>query len=283
MGWEQLLARISGKVDEQLRLKVEYLAAENRILRDQITGRPKFTDRQRITLATIGKQLGRDALEAVACIVTPETILRWHRELVAAKFDSTACRKAKSAGRPRTDAAVVDLILRMARENPSWGYRRITGALAALDHVLSHQTVKNILEEHGIDPAPLRKSKTSWPDFIRCHTDCLLATDFFTTEVWTVFALVTYYCLFFMHVGSRKVYVADITRNPTDDWMRQAARNLTSNGCDLISRCRYLIRDRDSKFTAGFDMIMRAAGIEPIALPPWPPIRFPVPTTGTGH
>jgi transposase InsO family protein len=271
MGWEQLLAWVSGKVDDQLHLKVEYLAVENRILRDQIPGRPKLTDGQRITLATIGKKMGREALEAVACIVTPDTILRWHRELVAAKFDSTACRKAKSVGRPPTDAAVVDLVLRMARENPTWGYRRITGALAALDHVLSHQTVKNILEEHGIDPAPNRKSKTSWPDFIRSHTDCLLATDFFTTEVWTAFGLVTYYCLFFIHVGSRKVYIAGITRNSNDDWMRQAARNLTSNGCDLLAKCRYLIRDRDTKFTAGFDMIMRAAGIEPLALPPRSP------------
>jgi transposase InsO family protein len=190
---------------------------------------------------------------------------------VAKKFDTTACLKPKAVGRPATDAAIVDLILRMARENPTWGYRRITGALIALDHVVSHQTVKNILEEHGFDPAPARMGKTSWSDFIRSHTDCLLAADFFTTEVWTAFGLVTYYCLFFIHVGSRKVFIAGITRNPTDAWMRQAARNLTSNGCDLISRCRYLIRDRDTEFTAGFDMIMRSVGIEPLALPPRSP------------
>jgi transposase InsO family protein len=106
-------------------------------------------------------------------------------------------------------------------------------------------------------------------DPIGCYR--CIATDFLTTEVWTAFGLVTYYCLFFIHIGSRKVYVAGITRNPTDAWMRQAARNLTSNGCDLFSRCRYLIRDRDTKFTAGFDMIMRCAGIEPIPLPPRSP------------
>jgi hypothetical protein len=270
MGWEQLLAWVSGKVDEQLRLKVEYLAAENRILRDQIEGRPRLTDGQRITLATIGKKLGREAPEAVACIVAPETILRWHRELVAKKFDGTDFRKAKAVGRPPTDAALVDLVLRMARENPTWDLR-IAGAINALKNQISHQTVMNILEDHGIDPAPSRKGKTSWPDFIKSHTDSLLATDFFTTEVWTTFGLVTYYCLFFIHLGSRKVYIGGVTRNPTDAWMRQAARNLTMNGCHLLSKCRYLIRDRDTKFAAGFDMIMRSAGIEPLALPPRSP------------
>ena len=262
---------MAGKIEPELQLKIEYLAAENRILRDQFPGRPRLTDGQRITLATIGRKLGRDALETVAGIVTPETILRWHRQLVARKFDTSESRKPQSPGRPRTDAVIVDLILRLARENPTWGYRRITGALDALDHSISHQSVKNILEEHGIDPAPLRKSKTSWSDFIRSHTDCLLATDFFTTEVWTAFGLVTYYCLFFIHVGSRKVWIAGITRNPTDAWMRQGARNLTSGGCDLLAKCRYLIRDRDSKFSSGFDMIFRSVGIEPLALPPRSP------------
>ena len=165
-------------------------------------------------LATIGKRLGREALEAVACIVTPETTLRWHRDLVAGKFDGTEGRKARGVGRPPVDAAVVALVLRMARENPAWGYRRIAGALAVLGRSTSHQTVKHILGEHGIDPAPSRKAKPSWPDFIRAHADCLLATDFLTTEVWTAFGLVAYYALFFIHVGSRNVYVAGTTRNP---------------------------------------------------------------------
>jgi hypothetical protein len=128
MGWEQLLGWVSGKVDEQLRLKVEYLAAENRILRDQIPGRLRLTDGQRITLATIGAKLGKAALEQIASIVTPETILGWHRKLVAQKFDTSNPRKAKAVGRPCIDSAVVDLVLRLARENPTWGYLRIAGA-----------------------------------------------------------------------------------------------------------------------------------------------------------
>lgn len=109
------------------------------------------------------------------------------------------------------------------------------------------------------------------PTWGKVHADGLLATDFLTTEVWTPLGLVTYYVLFFIHVGSRKAYLGGITRNPADEWMRQAARNLASNGCDLITKSRYLIRDRDAKFTAVFDMILRLAGIEPVPLPPRSP------------
>ncbi|GIW76468.1 MAG: hypothetical protein KatS3mg104_1531 [Phycisphaerae bacterium] len=266
MGWERLLAWVTGRVDEQLRLRVEYLVAENRILRGQVDGRLRLTDDERITLATIGKKMGKAALEQIASIVTPETILAWHRKLVAAKFDTSKTR-AKPIGRPPIDPAIVELILRMATESPTWGYRRITGELAKLDIQISHQTVKNTLESHGLDPAPQRKSKTSWADFIKSHTDTMLATDFLTTEVWTAFGLVTFYILFFIHHGTRKVYLGGITTNPNDGWMRQAARNLTTNGCGIFDRCRYLIRDRDTKFTSGFDMIFQSVGIEAVKLP----------------
>ncbi len=109
------------------------------------------------------------------------------------------------------DPAVVAQVLRLANENPIWGYLRITGAMAAIGHALSHQTIKNLLEWHGIDPAPMRKRKTDWSDFIKSHADCLLTTDFFTTEVWTACRLVTYCVLFFIHVASRKVFLAGIT------------------------------------------------------------------------
>ena len=270
MGWEHLLAWVSGRIDRELQLKIEYLIAENRILRDQIPKRPRFTDAQRTTLATLGAKLGRNALEQVASIVTPETILRWHRRLVARKFDTSHQRKP-TTGRPPVDPAVVGQILILARDNPAWGYRKIAGALHGLDHALSHQTVKNILDEHGIDPAPKRKNTTSWSDFIKSHADCLLVTDFFTTEVWTAFGLVTHYVLFLIHLQTRRIYLAGVTPNPTDAWMRQVARNLTITGEGLSDRCRYLLRDRDTKFTAGFDMIFRCAGIEPLALPPQSP------------
>jgi putative transposase len=213
------------------------------------------------------KPLGCSVLNRLCTIVTTDTLLRWHRELVASKFDSSDRRAPRSLGRLTTDPKVVELILRMSRENPSWGYRRIVGALKDLKITVSHQTIKNILTEHNIDPAPRRKNTVSWSDFIKSHTDCLLATDFFTAEVWTALGLVTYYVLFFIHVGTRKVYLAGITRNPTDAWMRQVARNLTSAGDELIGKCRYLIRDRDTNFTAGFDMIFKSVGIEAMKLP----------------
>ena len=261
MGWEQLLAWVSGKVDEQLRLRIEYLVAENRILRSQLDVRVRLNDEQRITLATIGKKLGRAALEQIASIVTPETILGWHRKLIAAKFDASKIRATKPMGRPPIDPATVEQVLRLAKENPTWGYRRITGVLAPIGTNISHQTVKNILEEHGIDPAPERMSKTSWSDFIKTHADSLLATDFLTTEVWTPLGLTTFYILFFIHVGTRKVYLGGITTNPNDGRMRQAVRNVTSAGCSILCKCCYLIRDRDTKFTSGFDMIFKSVGI----------------------
>ena len=183
MDWKHLLAYITGTVDQELLLRNEYLVTENRILRNQITGRVRLTDGERKTLADIGQQLGKKALEEVATIVKPDTILAWHRRLVAKKFDGSTQRKAP--GRPRIDQELEALIVRMAKENRSWGYDRIVGALANLGLTVSDQTVGNILKRHGIAPAPERKTTTTWKEFIRTHMDVLVATDFFTAEVWT--------------------------------------------------------------------------------------------------
>ena len=183
MDWKQLLAYITGTVYQALLLRNEYLVTENRILRNQITGRVRLTDGERTALAEIGQKLGKKALEAVANIVKPDTILAWHRTLVAQKFDGSQQRKAP--GRPTIDHELEALVVRMARENPSWGYDRIVGALANLGYTISDQTVGNILKRHGIAPAPERKTTTTWKEFIRTHMDVLVATDFCTAEVWT--------------------------------------------------------------------------------------------------
>src|SRR6266850_4107810 len=190
MDWKQLLAYITGSVDQELLLRNEYLVAENRILRHQINGRVQLNDGERKTLAEIGKQLSKQALAEVATIVTPETILAWHRKLVAQKFDGSTQRK--SLGRPRVDKELEDLVVRMAQENRSWGYDRLAGALAQLGYDISDQTVGNILKRRGLPPAPERQKTTTWRAFIRTHMDVLWATDFFTTEVWTMGGLVTY-------------------------------------------------------------------------------------------
>lgn len=223
--WQQLLVYISGSADQELLLRNEYLVMENRILRHQITGRARLTDAERKTLATIGKKLGKQALEEVASLVTPDTILAWHRKLVAQKFDGS--RQRKALGRPKVDKAMEVLVVRIAQENRAWGYDRIAGALAHLCYTIGDQTVGNILKRHGIPPAPARKTTTTWHDFIRMHMDVLVATDFFTTEVWTLGGLVTYYILFFIHLGSRRVHIAGITPHPHEAWMVQIARNVT--------------------------------------------------------
>ena len=194
MDWKTLLAYITGSVDQALLLRNEYLLTENRILRNQITGRVRLTDGERKTLTDIGQKLGKQALKEVAKIVTPDTILGWHRKFVAQKFDGSTQRKPP--GRPTIDQEVEALVVRMAQENRSWGYDRLVGALANLGHTVSDQTVGNILKRHGLPPAPERKTTTTWKECIRTHLDVLVATDFFTAEVWTLGGLVTYYVLF---------------------------------------------------------------------------------------
>ena len=165
MDWKHLLAYITGTVDQELLLRNEYLVTENRMLRNQIKGRVRLSDGERKTLADIGQKLGKQALQEVATIVKPDTILGWHRKLVAQKFDGSAQRK--SPGRPTIDPELEALVVRMAQENRSWGYDRIVGALANLGHTISDQTVGNILKRHGIPPAPERKTTTTWKEFIR--------------------------------------------------------------------------------------------------------------------
>ena len=225
MDWKTMLAYVTGSVDEELLRRNEYLVAENRILRAQLPGRVTLSDGERRTLAEIGKRLGRQALAQVASIVRPETILAWHRRLVAKKFDGSERRTYP--GRPRVGQEIEQLIVRFATDNRDWGYDRIAGALANLGHAVSDQTVGNVLKRHGILSAPERKKTTTWKDFVRAHREVLAATDFFTTEVWTVSGLVTYYVLFVMHVATRRVHIAGLTPFPDESWMTQVARNLT--------------------------------------------------------
>ncbi len=264
-----MLAYITGSVDQELLLRNEYLVNENRILRHQITGRVRLSDGERKTLAEIGKRLSKQALAEVASIVTPDTILAWHRKLVAQKFDGTEQRK--TLGRPKIAAELEALIVRMAQENRSWGYDRIVGALANLGYTVSDQTVGNVLKRHGIAPAPERQKTTTWKEFIRTHLDVLVATDFFTAEVWTLGGLVTYYILFFLHLGSRKVHVAGVTPHPNEAWMVQVARNVTMEAWGFLSPGQYLIHDRDTKFCPAFQQIIDDAGVERILLPPRSP------------
>ena len=269
MDWKTLLAYITGTVDQELLVRNEYLVTENRILRNHITGRVQLRDGERKALAKIGCKLGKQALKDVATIVKPETILAWHRKLVAQKCDGS--RQRKAPGRPPINPALEALVVRMAQENRSWGYDRIVGALANLGYTISDQTVGNILKRHGIPPAPERKTTTTWKEFIRTHMEVLVATDFFTAEVWTLGGLVTYYVLFFIHLGSREVHLAGVTPHPNAPWMIQVARNVTMEEWGFLSPGQYLIHDRDGKYCPAFQQIIDEAGVKRVPLPPRSP------------
>src|SRR5438034_8082127 len=155
----------------------------------------------------------------------------------------------------------------MARENRDWGYDRIAGALANLGYKVCDQTVGNVLHRHALPPASERKRTTTWSAFIRIHLTLLAGTDFFTTEVLTLRGLVTYYILFFIHLESRRVDIAGITVHPDERWMKQIARNVTMEGCGALRDCRYLLHDRDAKYTQSFRAIIASGLVEPFRLP----------------
>jgi len=256
---------MTGTVDQELLLRNEYLAAENRNLKAQLKGRLSLSDAERAKLGEIGHRLGRKALGEVATAALPETILGWYRRLVARKFDASRARR--TPGRPRIDGEVEELIVRIAKENRSWGYDRIVGALAHLGHEVSDQTIGNVLRRHGLPPAPERKHTPTWAAFIRAHLAVLAGTDFFTVEVLTLRGVVTYYVLFFIHLESRKVDIAGITVHPNEQWMQQMARNVTMDGYGTLQDCRYLVHDRDTKYTLSFRAIIMSGHVEPLALP----------------
>ena len=268
--WHLLLMILAGLVNREQQSVIDYLRTENAVLKEKLgTNRILLNDDQRRRLAVKGKILGRKMLEEIATIVTPDTLLRWHRRLVAEKWDYSD-RKG-SVGRPRVRREIVDLVLRMARDNPTWGYDRIQGALANLGHRVSDQTVGNILKEHGIEPAPDRKRQTTWRTFIKAHWDCLAAIDFTTVEVWTKGGLVTYYLLFVMEVATRRVHLAACTASLGDPFMRQIARNLTDPFDGFLTGKRYLLMDRDSNFSSAFRSALEEEGVKSVRLPPKSP------------
>jgi putative transposase len=220
---------------------------------------------ERITLGEVGKRLGRKALREVDCVAKPDTILAWYRRLIAQKFDGSKYRQYPS--RPGISSELQALVVRMARENTGWGYDRIVGALANLGHRLSDQTVKNILRRHRVAPAPKRSQVTTWKDFIATHINVLAGCDFFTVEVLTWRGLVTYYVLFFLHLESRRVQIAGITRHPDQEWMEQIGGSATQESWGYRRPCRYLLHDRDTKFCASFRSALTSGGVKTIPLP----------------
>ena len=225
--WQFYAVILVGWLNREQQKIIEFYQTQlDALMKAQGKKRLLLTDDQRRLLAVKGKALGRKALMELTTIVTPDTILRWHRMLVAKKWDYS--KKRKSVGRPRIRQVIVDLILRFAKENPDWGYDRIQGALSNVGYYISDTTVGNVLKQHGIEPAPNRKRQTTWKTFIKSHWAVLAAIDFTTIEVWTKGGLVTYYLLFVMEVATRRVHFAGCTTNPDEPWMKQIAREFTN-------------------------------------------------------
>jgi transposase InsO family protein len=199
--------------------------------------------------------VGRAGLRQIATIGTPDTILRWYRQLVAQKYDGT---RKRGPGRPRTRVDIAALIVRMANENPRWGYTRIRGALGVLGMFVGRSTIQRVLADHGIEPAPERGKHTRWSTFLRAHWGAIAATDFFSVEVLTLSGLVRHFVLFVIDLKSRRVEIAGIVHQPHEAWMKQVARNLT-DAIDGFLRGKWkLIHDRDPLFSAVFQATLRS-------------------------
>jgi len=218
MSWKKLLESVSASLNDYLRLRNDYLMAENHILRHQMNGRVQLTDNERQELAELGAKLGKQALQEIATIAKPETILAWHRKF--ADQQAVTSQPPKRVGRPRVDHQIEAVVIRMARENRSWGYDRIQGALKNLGYRISNQTVGNILKRHGISPAPARKTTVTWREFLRCHLDVLLATDFLQSEVWRWCGLVLASLLRFIRFGHHHVCGVGMTLRHQRRWTR---------------------------------------------------------------
>jgi transposase InsO family protein len=258
-----LMLLFAGWVNRHQQDMIEYLQEENRALREQLGGkRLRFTDPQRRRLAVKAKAVGRKGLFGLDTLVTPDTLLRWHRQLIARKYDGS---KSRRPGRPKTAVEIEKLIVRMARDNPRWGYTRIRGALYNLGHEIGRNTIKRILLENGFDP--IRKKGMSWRTFLKAHWGAIAATDFFSVEVITRSGLVRYFVLFVIDLETRRVEIAGILPRPDGAWMSQIARNLTDAEDGFLNGSRYLIHDRDPLFTKSFREVLKSSGVMTVKLP----------------
>jgi putative transposase len=264
-----LLIAVAGWMNQRQLQMIEYLREENRVLREQLGERRlRFNDDQRRRLAAKAKGLGRKLLNELATVVTPETLLAWHRKLIAQKYDGS---QKRGPGRPRIAAEMEALVLRLAEENRDWGYRRIQGALSHLGHKVARSTIAAILQRHGIEPAPERHRKTTWKEFLTRHWELIVAADFFTVEVWTRRGLQRFIVLFFLDLSTRQVEIAGIASTANGLWMSQMGRNVTDAVDGILRGKRYLIHDRDPLFTAEFLSLLAGVGVKSVKLPPQSP------------
>ena len=256
LGWITLLARSEASKDAEILV----LRHQVLVLRRQV-GAPKPSWADRAIISALARRIPRT--RRLCLLVTPRTLLRWHAHLVRRRWTYPK----RGPGRPPTRPTIRALVLRLAAENPAWGYRRITGELAGLGRKVGAATVWRILHKAGIDPVP-RRSGPSWGQFLRAQAEGILACDFFHADTITLTRL---YCFAVVEHATRRVQVLGVTANPTAAWVAQQARNLMLDLGDRAGDFKFLIRDRDSKFTAMFDEVFRAEGIRIVLTAPQAP------------
>jgi len=267
--WTMMLTMLAGWINQHQQDVIEYLKAENAILKEKI-GKKRIilSDEQRRRLAVLAKKIARKGLDEICGIFSPDTVLHWHRDLIARKYDGSKCRKY---GRPQISEEIRKLIIKMAKKNRGWGYPRIQGQLKYLKFEVSVRTIANILKKEGLEPQPDRQRKTTWAEFIKCHWKSLSAIDFFHCEIYTIKGLTRYMVFVAIDYSTRKVEIAGIIEQAHGDWLKQIAKNLTDPFAGFLKNKKYVVRDRDPLYTDAFIEILRAGGVKAIKSMPMAP------------
>ena len=259
-----VLATVARLLCRELTLQNEYLRLENRVLKEKVSGRIRFTDEERRSLMEAALAMGRSLMKEVVSIVKPETILAWQRRLEQKKWDCSE-RRQRGPGRPRTPEHLAALVCRLAREN-LWGYQRLRGELLKLRVILSKGCIADILRRNAIPPSPQRQGST-WQQFLSRHAEVMLCADLCTKEVWTLSGLKTAYVLFVLHLGTRRTLLAEATFSPNGLWMGQMARNLLMACEDLEIAPRFVLHDRDKLLIWDFDAVLTGAQTKVVKTP----------------
>ncbi len=269
--WQLMLIFLVSCVNRERQQRIDYLETQCDVVRERIGKKQNLlTDDQRRRVAVKGKLLGRKQLEKVETRFTPDTILRWHRQLGANRWDYSD-RREKRPGRPTVRQASVDLTVKFAKENPTRGFDRIRGALSNVGYNICESTIGNILKAHGIEPAPTRRRTGSWETFLKAHWEEIASIDFTTVKIWTKSGLTTFRLLFVVELKNRRVHFAGCTTNPNDAWMKTIAREFTNYEDGFLNDKNYLIMDRDTTFSQSFRACLRREGVKQVRFSPQRP------------
>lgn len=264
--WRFMMVAIAGWMNRQQQEAIQYLQTENRILREKLGHkRILLSDAQKRRLAAAAAKLPRALLSQVGTLFSPETILKWHRELIARKYDGSE-RRGKRGPAPTKQRMIRELVIRMAKDNPGWGYGRMHGELRKLGFDVHWQTVRRVMLDLGLLDDPYQPPKQSWKTFLSSHWESMAATDFFSVEAWTKAGLTRFLVMFVIDVPTRRVTIAGIHHTPNEEHMVQWARNLSAEDGFLAGK-RCLIHDRDPLFTRRWRNTLKAAGVRCLKIP----------------